>query len=102
MKDTVMSTGELARHFGCESWQVRRLYERGLLPPAQRIGRYRYVAVADLPAIEVALTQAGYIRRQSRDSSPTAADPRSGESNCQLPVTGSDSEVAAVAGGTAN
>ena len=47
MRDAVMSTGELARHFCCAAWQVRRLYERGLLPPAKRIGRYRYVATVE-------------------------------------------------------
>ncbi len=72
MTDSVMSTGELARRFGCEGWQVRRLYERGLLPPARRIGRYRYVAEADLPAVEGALARAGYIpaNRPTRPAAP--------------------------------
>jgi hypothetical protein len=62
MRDNVLSTSEVARHFGCRAWQVRRLFERGLLPPAQRIGRYRYVAVSDLQAVEGALARAGYIQ----------------------------------------
>jgi hypothetical protein len=70
MINTVMSTGELARHFGCAAWQVRRLYERGLLPPAQRIGRYRYVAVADLPAVGAALARAGYTPHHPTDNPP--------------------------------
>ena len=54
--------GEIARETGATPWQVRRLYERGLLPPAERIGLYRVVRAADLPAIRSALIEAGYLK----------------------------------------
>jgi DNA-binding transcriptional MerR regulator len=53
--------GAVARHFGCHAWQVRRLFERGLLPEAPRVGAYRVIAAADLPRVEKALRQAGYL-----------------------------------------
>jgi DNA-binding transcriptional MerR regulator len=58
------TTGALARHFGCEPWQIRRLFERGLLPPAQRVGAYRVIPASELPAVERALQTAGYLPAQ--------------------------------------
>jgi hypothetical protein len=40
---------------------VRRLFERGLLPPAPRVGAYRVIAVGDLPLVEKVLREAGYL-----------------------------------------
>ena len=42
-------------------WQVRRLFERGLLPPAQRVGAYRVVTAEDLHEVGEALRKAGYL-----------------------------------------
>ncbi len=53
--------GEIAREFGATVWQVRRLFERGILPPAERIGRYRVVRAGDLPRVVEELRKAGYI-----------------------------------------
>jgi hypothetical protein len=58
----VLTLGDVARHFAVELWQVRRLYERGQLPPAHRCGRYRVALPGDLPAIERALRQCGYLK----------------------------------------
>jgi hypothetical protein len=58
-----LTLGAVAAHFGCRPWQVRRLYERGILAPARRIGRYRVVASDELPQIETALRAAGYLPR---------------------------------------
>lgn len=52
--------GAVTRHFGVPVWRVRRLFERGLLPPAARVGPFRVVRPADLPTIEAALLRAGY------------------------------------------
>lgn len=60
--------GEIARETGATQWQVRRLFERGLLPPAERIGLYRVVRAEDLPAIRTALIQAGYLEAESEVS----------------------------------
>jgi hypothetical protein len=51
----------VAQHFGCPGWQVRRLFERGILPPAPRVGAYRVIPQQDLPAVERALRAAGYL-----------------------------------------
>jgi hypothetical protein len=56
-----MILGAVAAHFGCRPWQVRRLYERGILPPARRIGLHRVVAPDELPQIETALRVARYL-----------------------------------------
>jgi hypothetical protein len=61
---SALTTGQIARHFGCLPWQVRRVFERGLLPEPQRIGAYRVVEAADLPKIEQALRTAGYLGKE--------------------------------------
>ena len=61
-----LTIGEVAERFPpVKKWQVRRLFERGLLPPAERVGVYRVFGEADLPAIERALRAAGYLTRAS-------------------------------------
>jgi DNA-binding transcriptional MerR regulator len=57
----VLTVGDVARHFGIPIWRVRRLYEKGILPPPPRAGLYRLVPAGDLPRIEEALRQAGYL-----------------------------------------
>jgi DNA-binding transcriptional MerR regulator len=56
-----MTLGDVGRHFGLPTWKIRRLYERGLLPPSLRAGLYRIVQPSDLDAIEKALKAAGYL-----------------------------------------
>lgn len=60
---SILTLGDVARRYGCPVWKLRRLYERGKLPPAERAGQYRVVRPADLPTIEAALRRAGYIRQ---------------------------------------
>jgi hypothetical protein len=52
----------VATHFGVQPWQVRRLYERGFLPPAPRAGLYRLILSKDLPKVQEALQRAGYLK----------------------------------------
>jgi hypothetical protein len=73
----VLPLGAVARHFGVPVWKVRRLYERAVLPPAERVGNFRVVRVADLPDIESALHRAGYLPG-SRRFSTTDPHPRQG------------------------
>jgi hypothetical protein len=61
MRKQLFTVGDLARHFGCAAWQVRRLFERGRLPPAVRVGPYRVVSAMHLRKVEVALRQASYL-----------------------------------------
>jgi len=56
-----LTVGAAATRYGVPPWQIRRLFERGLLPPAPRVGPYRVIAVADLPRVEAALRKAGYL-----------------------------------------
>ena len=73
----IMTTTDAAQHFTdsgfpIKPWQVRRVYESGLLPePETRLGAYRLIHSSDLPRLEDALRQAGYL--PSHDSAPTAA-----------------------------
>jgi hypothetical protein len=59
-----LTIGSVAACYGVPAWQIRRLFERGLLPPAARVGAYRVVAVTDLPEVEAALIEAGYLPRR--------------------------------------
>lgn len=56
-----ITVGDVAKRFNCAVWQVRRLFTRGLVPPAKRIGAYRAISTADLSLIERALRKAGYL-----------------------------------------
>jgi hypothetical protein len=60
-----LTVGGVAKHFGLPAWQVRRLFETNRLPEPMRVGRYRIVTAADLPAIRAALVDAGYLAREA-------------------------------------
>jgi hypothetical protein len=60
----VLTIGAVARHFGCQSWQVRRLFESGKLPEPPRVGAYRVISPEDLPRVEAALRAVGYLPRE--------------------------------------
>ena len=64
---TMLTIGDVARMYGLPVWKVRRLFERGLLPPASRIGAYRVFDESEIPVIEAALRQAGYLDLQEVD-----------------------------------
>jgi DNA-binding transcriptional MerR regulator len=61
---SVLTIGAVARRYGCPPWQIRRLFERGLLPPAARVGAYRVIAAGDLPLVEETLRAAGYLPQE--------------------------------------
>ncbi len=56
-----LTIGAVAQRLGVQPWQVRRLFVRGLLPAAARVGAYRVLFEDDLPAVKAALRQAGYL-----------------------------------------
>jgi hypothetical protein len=62
-----LTLGTAARSLGVRTWQLRRLFERGLMPEPPRVGVYRVIAVADLPGLKAALQEAGYLREVRRD-----------------------------------
>jgi hypothetical protein len=78
MQDPPLTVGTVAEHFRVPPWMIRRLFERGLLPPAPRVGAYRVIAAADLPLVERALRVAGYLPRETavRDPECAPADDR--------------------------
>ena len=57
-----LTLGAVAKLYGVRLWQVRRLYERGILPEPERVARYRVVPRDDLPRIEATLRACGYLR----------------------------------------
>ena len=59
------SLGEVAKRFGCQLWQVRRLFERGILPEPPRVGQYRVIPEGDLSRVEEALRSVGYLREEA-------------------------------------
>jgi hypothetical protein len=72
----LLTVGDAARRLGCRAWQVRRLFERGLLPPPPRVGAYRVIPVADLKWVEAALKQVGYLPGTLLvDAAPTDREP---------------------------
>ena len=56
-----MTIGDVARRLGIPAWKVRRLFERGVLPPARRVGIWRVISTKELPKVEKALQEAGYL-----------------------------------------
>lgn len=54
--------GEVAVYFGLKVWQIRRLFERRLLPEPPRFGQNRMVKRSQFPAVEAALRKGGYLR----------------------------------------
>lgn len=59
---THLTTGDLARLYDVPAWLIRRLADRRQIPTPLRVGLYRVFSESDLPAIEAALIEAGYIR----------------------------------------
>jgi hypothetical protein len=52
------TTQETATRYGVKIWVVRKLFDR--LGIGHRFGRYRVVAEADLPTLEIGLRTLGY------------------------------------------
>lgn len=62
-----LSVGEFAQLYpGLQSWQVRRIYERKLLPEPIRIGTTRAIPLADIPKVIEALETAGLWPRNAK------------------------------------
>ncbi len=63
--------GAVAKRCGVTQRQVRRLFERGILPEPPRVGAYRVVDQDDLPRVEAALRAAGYLPAQHEPEAAT-------------------------------
>jgi hypothetical protein len=60
-----LSATEAARQLRCPVWQIRKIFDRGLLPQPPRLGPYRVILPEDLPRIADALVRAGYRSAES-------------------------------------
>jgi len=60
-----LTTGELGDALGIQAWRIARLFERGLLPEAQRIGGRRLIPKSLIPVIVDALRARGGIAAES-------------------------------------
>jgi hypothetical protein len=65
--DTFHTTGLLALRLGVQAQHVERLCRRNLIP-YQWAGRVRVIRERDIPAVQEALREAGYLR----DPAPVA------------------------------
>jgi hypothetical protein len=66
--DQLLRLGDVAKRFGCQLWQVQRLYDRGKVPAANVhiVGengnkKERVVYVSELPTFKSLLADAGYV-----------------------------------------
>jgi hypothetical protein len=69
VSEIIYTVGQIAARYGVPAWKVRRVFERGLVPPATRVGAYRVVPASELPVIEEALRQAGYLPGEAAHAS---------------------------------
>jgi hypothetical protein len=58
-----LTLGQVAQRYpGLQVWQVRRIFERRFLPEPQRIAGVRVIPAKDMPKVDKALRDAGYIK----------------------------------------
>jgi hypothetical protein len=60
--EELLTIGQVGDELKVQSWKVRRLYERGLLPEPPRLGRNRWIARSSLSAVREALLAHGYLK----------------------------------------
>jgi hypothetical protein len=61
MIPTTFTSGDLCKRFGIMPWQLLQAIRRKFLAEPHRIGNYRAWTEDDLPRVEQALREAGYI-----------------------------------------
>ena len=62
---TYITSGWICRKYGVLPWQIEYAFRRGLLRASGKCGRYRFWTKADLPHVEQALRQAGYLKAEA-------------------------------------
>lgn len=58
-----LTLADVAQRLRVRQWQIRRLYGRKLLPEPPRLGQNRLYVEEDVPLIEAALKEAGYLKK---------------------------------------
>lgn len=61
--DDIVTMGQVADSLGCQTWKIRRLIERGKIPKPRRVGMIPIFDPKDVPQIEKALREAGYLKK---------------------------------------
>lgn len=56
-----LTAAEVAEKLGLRASQVTRVFERGFLPPAARLGRVRMIPASDVEKVREAARRAGYL-----------------------------------------
>lgn len=59
-----ITLGEVSGRFGQPLWRMQYLCRTGKLPPTVRVGHFRTFDEDDLPAIEQALRDGGYLKHE--------------------------------------
>lgn len=62
MAENMLTTGEVAKRFGCKRWMIQRLFERELLADTFRTGTYRVIPESQLAKVEKVAREAGYVK----------------------------------------
>lgn len=60
----VLTTREVAEITSVKEWQVRRLYEEGILPDPGRFAGKRAIPRTDIPKIVLLLEKRGWLPKQ--------------------------------------
>ena len=59
---SILTFGQVAGHFGVYLWQLQYLARIGRFPSASRVGNTRTLTEDNLPAIERAIRDGGYLK----------------------------------------
>jgi hypothetical protein len=62
--ERVLSTRDVAIRLGVQTWQIARLYWRGLLTEPPRLAGRRVIAEGQLVQVREALQRAGYLKSE--------------------------------------
>ena len=76
MPSEPMTLGQVATHFQIQLWQVRAIYQRGILPEPPRFTRFRIVDRSELPTIRAALITGGYLKPEAARCARRGRTPR--------------------------
>jgi len=58
----VLTMSQVANQFRCQAWQIGKLIKRGKIPEPRRVGKIALFQPGDVPRIEKALREAGYLK----------------------------------------
>jgi hypothetical protein len=62
LRQQLLTSADVAVRLGVKEWHLRQLWVTGKLPEPPRVGNRRILTEGDLPAIQAALREAGYLK----------------------------------------